>query len=162
MPEDIENRVSEMEGVLTKLVTIQENQTKQTDKLIESVDKFASMSVLVEQNSRDIGILRELIGNLRETFHVEKENFKEKWNRDKQKMDQIGQGRLWKGVSTAVMGTIFAFGYLYTDIKEIDVSENQALVERTRVISSITNIEKDLNNILRDVNVCKKKRHLTD
>ena len=157
MAAEIEHRITEMEHVLTKLTTIQEQQTKQTDKIISSVDKFSAMTILVEQNTHDINILNDKIAQMRELMHVERKSLDSKIYQKSFEADKAGQARLWKGLSTAVLVTIFAFGYLYTDIKTILKTKEIVVSHQTEMRSDIRHIADTLLKIVKDHNACEER-----
>jgi len=132
MDRDLEVRVNEMEAVLTKLAIIQEEQTKQTEKLIRTVDKFSALNVLVEQISTDIQDNKKELIKIQAELHMEKEKFGEKLSRVKENLQEDARNKFIKAVTAAVAIAVFFFGYLYKDIKSC-ISEGS---EHTSTLSA--------------------------
>jgi len=150
MSKELDVRVLEMEHVLTRLVTIQEEQTKQTDKIINSVDKFAAMSLLVEQNTQDIGTLRNRINEVSKKVYNEKEKVEHQIAQSKLELEEAGQKRFWKSLTASVTIIIFLFGYLYSDIKMLLKKSEVVVIKQVQLadrLDHFTNNFRKINNI---------------
>jgi len=109
---DMSERVSLMEKALTRLTIIQEQQTKQTERIISSMDNFTKISITVEQNAKDIDILHEAVANL----HKHTNEAHEKSTEVKEFCTALSFNRLRMAISVSVAVVLAVFGYLYADV----------------------------------------------
>lgn len=143
-----EQKINNIEQAITKLTTIQEQQTKQTDRMIDSVGRFASMAILIEQNTLDIKHLGEKVERVTGNVYKKESAILSVVEENRKELDKIGQGRLWKGISIATGMLVFAFGYLYSDINRINGQHDNSIKHQQRVVSFMKYTEEKLDEIV--------------
>jgi hypothetical protein len=141
-------KVSDIESAITRLVTIQEIQTKQTDKMMKSIDNFSHISKMVEQNTNDINKLGIKLAETTDKIHVKETKMSNRLDNQRKELDTLGQGRLWKGLSTGVAVTLFAFGYFYTDMHLLILNMDEARMTQQEIKSSIKYIQKEITDVI--------------
>jgi len=112
MSVDIGDRVSLIEKALTRLTIIQEQQTKQTEKIINSMDNFAKISLTVEQNAKDIDELHISVTKLRDKA----QDTIAKAGEIKEYCSELSFRRFKLAISTSTAIVVALFGYLYLDV----------------------------------------------
>jgi len=153
MSMEIEHRVTEIEHVLTRLATIQEQQTKQNDKIINSVDKFKLIAALVEQNTQDINRINERMLTLQEKYYQDKDIMEENISTTAERTDTKITTLFWKGVGTLTTVMIFIFGYVYKDMETNRADIRQVIVSNTRLKSDCTHINHDIDKLAKKLNI---------
>jgi len=138
-------KVGEIESAITRLVTIQEVQTKQTDRILKSIEQYSHVNKTVEQNTDDINKLGAKIAASIESIHVKEASMTDRMDRQRKELDALGQGRLWKGVTTAVAVTIFAFGYFYTDMHNLMDKMDEARLAQREISTDLSHIQKEVS-----------------
>ena len=109
---DTNARMILMEKALTRLTIIQEQQTAQTEKIIDSMDNFTKISLTVEQNAKDIDILHETVAKL----HDRTNEGHEKSSEVKEWCTSLSFTRLKTAISVSTTIIVIVFGYLYSDV----------------------------------------------
>ena len=142
-----QEKITDIESSITKLVTIQDIQIKQTDKILGALDKSSYINNMVEQNNKDINKLTERLSESIEIIHEKENLMTARIDLQRKELDAIGQGRLWKGVSVAVGVTVFAFGYFYQDLHGMmNIMDNSRLTQREMNID-IRHIKNDIEKL---------------
>jgi len=113
MPTDLNGRVHLMEQTLTRLAIIQEQQTRQTEKIITSVENFSKISLMVESNIKDIDNTHVAIADIRKEIKV----LDNKVDKNKEYCSDLSFNRLKLAISISVAVVVTLFGYLYTDLR---------------------------------------------
>jgi len=111
---DIGERVALVEQALARLTIIQEEQTKQTERIIRSMDNFTKISVTVEQNAKDIDILHEAIAKMHDNLQEVREGSTDV----KEYCTTLSFSRLRMAISVSVAVVMAVFGYLYADVSK--------------------------------------------
>lgn len=122
----MQNKVTALESAVTRLITVQEEQTKQTDRIIRTLDNLATLSVTVEHNTRDISDLE-----------LKYEELESKVYSFKDKSDINIQNKMIQSISVAVVVVVFAFGYLYADIKTLTKKEESIIISQSEIKKDI-------------------------
>jgi len=145
----VESRLSRLETTMTKLATIQESQTKQMDKLIGSINSTVALAETVKMNTKDINSLGSKLTSVSNDIYKKEGEMHQLIEQNRRDLDKIGQARLWKGLTTAVAVVVFAFGYLYSDIKEVIQESKKSIIAYTEIRKDLAYIKSKLNTVQR-------------
>lgn len=143
----VEKRISEIERILSKLSYIQEEQSKQTHKLIETVEEFKTMSVFIEQNTKDLINLHEKINKLENKMHSEKEESLQTKINEKMNLDKEMTARFWKAISITTTIIIIVFGYYYKEIKDLKTKYDLNELKCAKFEERFESMKKDYEHI---------------
>jgi len=135
------SKASEIETAIAKLVLVSEIQTKQTDRILKTIENFAYVNLTVEQNTADIGKLGVKVAEAFEVIHVEEAKMSGRIDRQRKELDNIGQGRLWKGLSIALGTMAVIFGYFYTDMHRLMDDTTEAMMVQREIRRDIQHVQ---------------------
>jgi len=139
MGTDMEQRVSLIEQSIARMTAIQETQIKQNEKIIKSIDNFSKISVIVEQNAKDIDFFHTSLVKV----HNEITDLRELLLKKEHSLIDNITIKMKQAIVISVSVTTFLFGYMYK--------------ENNIIRKDIQNIQKKESKILSDLNLIKYK-----
>ena len=135
----MEQRVSLIEQSIARMTAIQETQIKQNEKIIKSIDNFSKISVIVEQNAKDIDFFHTSLVKV----HNEITDLRELLLKKEHSLIDNITIKMKQAIVISVSVTTFLFGYMYK--------------ENNIIRKDIQNIQKKESKILSDLNLIKYK-----
>jgi len=155
----MEQKINNIEKVLTRLTVIQEGQAKQIATFLSTIGSITAIESQVLQNQNDINKLGKKLDDVSFAIHKKEALMKQNIDDNRKELDAIGQGRLWKGVSTATALMAFAFGYLYVDMKKVSEQEDKVISNQVEIKNEIKHINRQLDKFEGAMNATRDHTH---
>lgn len=147
MDNDVEKRLVDIEKVLEKLMNLEEGLSKQLLEVNNTLSEFRIIVIRVEQNSRDIRKIEEILAEFKTEIVSNKKELNKKLVETSSRLNNKGHKRLLIGLGIAVLFISSLSIYFYFDVVSLEKKITTFHSNTKNIIDKVKRIEKGVDNL---------------